>query len=420
MDKLKIVGGKPLKGDIVVSGSKNAGLPIMTACLLTEDSLTINNMPELADVHTLIDILCSFGADACFVKEKKQLILRAQNLNHNIADYDMVRKMRASILVLGPLLARTGEAVVSLPGGCSIGARPVNFHIQGLEAMGAEIVLEEGLIKARAPNGLKGVRYDFPFPSVTGTENLLMAATLAKGVTEIGNAAKEPEVVDLAHCLNKMGAKISGIGTNTLVVEGVDKLNGAVHELIPDRIEAGSYALAFAITKGEGRVIGKDLPNLLSSFIDNLRRANVIVEEDKEFLKISYNGDIQGIDILTEPFPGYPTDLQAQMMALMSVSQGASMITENIFENRFMHASELMRMGANITIHGKSALVRGVETLKGAPVMATDLRASMSLLLAALAADGETTINRIYHLDRGYEHIEKKLSACGAEVIRIK
>ncbi|MBP2299600.1 UDP-N-acetylglucosamine 1-carboxyvinyltransferase [Azospirillum picis] len=425
MDKIRIRGGRPLNGSITVGGAKNAALPLMTASLLTDESLTLTNLPILADINTLCNLLLQHGvaihmAGAGGDCAGRAVEFTARDVTNTTAPYDLVRKMRASVLVLGPLLARCGEAKVSLPGGCAIGARPVDLHIKGLEAMGADIRLEGGYIVAKAPaGGLRGGEIVFPKVSVGATENLLMAATLARGTTILVNAAREPEVTDLAECLVKMGAKIAGIGTDRLVIEGVDRLHGARHMVVADRIETGTYAMAAAITGGRLDILNTRL-DLIKAAVKALAPAGVAFEEIDNGIRVSRaNGELHGVDVMTEPFPGFPTDLQAQMMALMCTANGAAMITETIFENRFMHAPELMRMGARITVHGSSALVRGVERLTGAPVMATDLRASVSLVLAGLAAEGETTVNRVYHLDRGYERVEDKLAACGADIERI-
>lgn len=425
MDKIRIRGGRPLNGSITVGGAKNAALPLMTASLLTDETLTLTNLPILADINTLCNLLLQHGvaihmAGAGGDCAGRAVDFTARDVTNTTAPYDLVRKMRASVLVLGPLLARCGEAKVSLPGGCAIGARPVDLHIKGLEAMGADIRIEAGYIVAKAPaGGLRGAEYVFPKVSVGATENLLMAATLAKGTTILVNAAREPEVTDLAECLVKMGAKITGIGSDRLVIEGVDRLHGARHMVVADRIETGTYAMAAAITGGRLDIMNTRL-DLIKAAVKALAPAGVAFEEIENGIRVSRaNGELHGVDVMTEPFPGFPTDLQAQMMALMCTAKGAAMITETIFENRFMHAPELTRMGARITVHGSSALVRGVERLTGAPVMATDLRASVSLVLAGLAAEGETTVNRVYHLDRGYERVEEKLAACGAEIERI-
>jgi UDP-N-acetylglucosamine 1-carboxyvinyltransferase len=421
MDKIKITGGRPLKGKIPISGAKNAALPLMTACLLTEHPLVLENLPSLMDIETLTQLLAHLGVDATFIKEQDigcEITLKASHIKDSTAPYDLVRKMRASILVLGPLVARTGYAKVSLPGGCAIGTRPIDFHLKGLEQMGAVIELEEGYVTVRAPQGLKGADIAFPLVSVTGTENLMMAATLAKGTTRLINAAREPEVTDLAHCLKAMGASIEGIGTSTLIIKGKENLNGARHRILPDRIETGTYMIAAAITKGELELLNTS-PDLLPTFVPVLEQMGIEITKTPQGMMVKVPGSIKAVDITTEPYPGFPTDLQAQIMSLMAVSEGASIITETIFENRFMHVPELSRMGANISVKGNNAMVRGKKSLKGAPVMATDLRASVSLILAGLAAKGETIINRVYHLDRGYEKVESKLAACGASIERI-
>lgn len=416
MDQIHIVGGTPLKGRIRISGAKNAALPLMTASLLTDEKLTLNNIPDLADIACMIELLEQHGVS--YDKKGDVLTLGATTITSLRAPYEIVRKMRAAILVLGPLMARFGEAVVSLPGGCAIGTRPVDLHIKGLEAMGAEIVIEEGYIHAKAPGGLKGADFEFTINSVTGTENLLMAACLAKGTTRLINAAQEPEVADLANCLVAMGAKISGIGSSVLVIEGVDRLHGATHNVLPDRIETGTYAIAAGITGGELDLVGTNI-NLLPGFVETLAKAGVEITSIPDGIRAkAMSARPTSVDMTTEAFPGFPTDLQAQFMALMVLGTGVSEINETIFENRFMHVSELLRFGANIAIDGSVATVTGVPHLKGAPVMATDLRASVSLVLAALAAEGESIIHRVYHLDRGYEAIEAKLSACGAKIWR--
>lgn len=422
MDKIMIKGGIPLTGSIKVSGAKNAALPLMAACILTDKTLELINIPDLSDIESMSELLFQLGAAIGYkeTSDGRVMCLSVNNLKSTTAPYDVVRKMRASVLVLGPLVARAGEAHVSLPGGCAIGTRPIDLHLKGLEALGAEITLEDGYVHAKASKGLRGATFTFPTVSVTGTENLLMAATLAEGQTRLVNAAREPEIGNLAHCLNGMGAKISGIGTDTLLIEGVKSLNGTSHCVVADRIEAGTYAMAAALTGGKVQLKGARL-ELIPTVASLLQQAGVTLEEEKEGLFVSAPKEhLQGVDVMTEPFPGFATDLQAQWMALMCVAKGASMITETIFENRFMHVPELCRMGANITVHGSSALVRGVSQLKGAPVMATDLRASVSLVLAGLVADGETVINRVYHLDRGYERVEEKLRACGADIRRIR
>jgi UDP-N-acetylglucosamine 1-carboxyvinyltransferase len=426
MDKIRIRGGRPLRGTIHISGAKNAALPLMAASLLTEDTLTLANLPHLADITTLCNLLTQHGVDIRMEGQSngghtgRVLALTARRITNTTAAYDLVRKMRASVLVLGPLLARAGRARVSLPGGCAIGARPVDLHLKALQQLGATIELKEGYIEAEARSGLHGAEIVFPFVSVGATENLLMTATLARGETVLSNAAREPEVTDLAHCLVAMGARIEGIGTDTLRVHGVKALHGAIHEVVPDRIETGTYAMAAAITGGDVELAGAR-PDLVNAVIDTLRGAGVTVTPTAKGIRVQRsNGPLIGTDVMTEPFPGFPTDLQAQIMALLTTAQGASMITETIFENRFMHVPELRRMGANINLHGASAMVRGVSKLTGAPVMATDLRASVSLVLAGLAAEGETVLSRVYHLDRGYERVEEKLAACGAEIQRLK
>jgi UDP-N-acetylglucosamine 1-carboxyvinyltransferase len=418
MDKIKIIGGAPLRGTIQVSGAKNAALPLIAAALATKEPLKLTNCPRLADVFTLTALLEHLGCSISF--DKNTLVVHAKQLTSSCAPYDLVRKMRASVLILGPLLARTGHAEVSLPGGCAIGTRPVDLHLMGFEKMGAQINIENGYIHATAPaKGLQGADITFPFISVGATENLLIAASLAQGTTILRNAATEPEVVDLTRCLQSMGAKIDGIGTSTLTITGVPALHGTVHSIIPDRIESGSYAVAAALTGGELHITNTSL-DLLPAFAPLLRAAGVsLTPTDQGFMAKAEVKNLQGVDLTTAPYPGYPTDLQAQFMALMTLAQGQSNITENIFENRFMHVPELARMGAQISLSGRTATVTGVTELKGAPVMATDLRASVSLVIAALAAQGESVINRIYHLDRGYEGIENKLKACGANIERI-
>ncbi len=418
MDRIRIRGGKPLNGTIPISGAKNATLPLMTAALLSDGPLVLENAPDLADIATMRALLAQHGLLVEHDRAGRRLILQGSATNLE-APYDIVRKMRASVLVLGPLLARFGEAKVSLPGGCAIGTRPVDLHLKGLEQMGATIALDSGYIEAKArAGGLKGAKIIFPQVSVGATENLLMAACLADGVTELVNAAQEPEIGDLAMCLMRMGARIEGIGTGKLTVEGVKNLGAATHPIIPDRIEAGTFACAAAITGGQVMLEGARLTDL-GAVARVLRDAGVDVAERNDGLMVSRLNGLHGTDVMTEPFPGFATDMQAQFMALMCVADGASMITETIFENRFMHVPELMRMGARIKYHGQSAIVRGVPKLSGAPVMATDLRASVSLVLAGLAAQGETIVNRVYHLDRGYEAVERKLAAVGADIERI-
>ncbi len=420
MDQILIRGGRPLCGTVPISGAKNAALPLMAASLLTPAPLTLENLPHLADIDSMIELLAQHGVRVTPADNTNRTVeFAAREIASTTAPYDLVRKMRASVLVLGPLVARCGIARVSLPGGCSIGARPVDLHMKGLQRLGAEIELNEGYIEARAPKGLKGAEIVFPCVSVGATENLLMAATLAEGETVLVNAAREPEITDLADCLVAMGARIAGIGTDRLTVTGVTSLSAARHRVIPDRIETGTYMMAAAATGGDVFLEGARLDHL-AAVARILAPAEIDVSECPGGLRVRRrNGRIAGVDVMTEPFPGFPTDLQAQIMTLMTTADGASMITETIFENRFMHVPELARMGANITIHGASALVRGVKGLKGAPVMATDLRASVSLIIAGLVADGETVVNRVYHLDRGYERIEAKLAACGARIERI-
>jgi UDP-N-acetylglucosamine 1-carboxyvinyltransferase len=423
MDRLQIRGGQALKGEIPVGGAKNAALPLMTASLLTDQTLILEHLPDLLDITTLAGVLEQHGVEVEINGEAgdhgRTVALNARAIASTRAPYDLVRKMRASVLVLGPLLAREGHAEVSLPGGCAIGTRPVDIHLKGLELLGAEVELRDGYIQARAPKGLAGAEVVFPKVSVGATENLLMAAALARGETRLINAAREPEVTDLARCLIAMGARIEGLGSDTLAVEGVGRLRGARHRVLPDRIEAGTYAMAAAITGGELELVGAEAGQL-SSVIELLTEAGVAFAETARGLEVKRaDGRLTGVDAMTEPYPGFPTDLQAQMMALMTTAQGAAMITETIFENRFMHVPELARMGANVNVHGASALVRGQDRLTGAPVMATDLRASVSLVLAGLAAEGETLINRVYHLDRGYERLVEKLAACGADIERL-
>jgi len=417
MDRILIRGGRVLSGSIPISGAKNAALPLMAAGLLSDGPLTLTNAPDLADVATMAGLLAHHGLDVSRDTSQRSVTISGA-ANDLEAPYDLVRKMRASVLVLGPLLARHGRARVSLPGGCAIGTRPVDLHLKALEQMGAEIEITAGYIEARAPGGLKGARIIFPQVSVGATENILMAAALARGQSEIVNAAREPEITDLAACLMRMGARIEGIGTDRLLVEGVASLGAATHPIIADRIEAGTFACAAAITGGSLLLQGARLDHL-GAVTRTLREAGVDVAEEEGGLRVTRSNGLRGADVMTEPFPGFATDMQAQFMALMCVAEGASMITETIFENRFMHVPELSRMGARINFHGASAIVRGVKKLSGAPVMATDLRASVSLILAGLAAEGETIVNRVYHLDRGYERVEAKLAAVGADIERL-
>src|SRR3984893_4410807 len=425
MDRIRIRGGKPLAGSIPIGGAKNAALPLMAASLLTEERLVLTTLPRLADITTLSHLLVQHGASitmsgAAGADEHGHVLeLHARRIASTTAPYDLVRKMRASVLVLGPLLARCGQARVSLPGGCAIGTRPVDLHLKGLERLGAKVELRQGYIEATAKRGLVGGEVVFPQVSVGATENLLMAASLAEGETVLVNAAREPEVADLAQCLVAMGADIEGIGTDRVRIRGVKRLHGATHSIIPDRIETGTYLMAVAVTGGDVELLNTRYEPI-AAVARLLEGAGVEVTATETGIRVRrQNGRLTGVDVMTEPFPGFPTDLQAQMMALMATADGAAMITETIFENRFMHVPELCRMRANINVHGASAMVRGVGQLTGAPVMATDLRASVSLVLAGLGATGETIINRVYHLDRGYERLEDKLAACGAEIERL-
>jgi UDP-N-acetylglucosamine 1-carboxyvinyltransferase len=425
MDRIRIRGGRPLKGTIPIGGAKNAALPLMAASLLTEEPLVLKNLPRLVDITTLSHLLVQHGVSITMNgaepgQERGHVVeLKARRIASTTAPYDLVRKMRASVLVLGPLLARCGEARVSLPGGCAIGTRPVDLHLKGLERLGAIVELRQGYIEAKAPKGLAGAEIIFPTVSVGATENLLIAASLACGETTLVNAAREPEIVDLAQCLTAMGAAIEGAGSDRVRVRGVERLHGTTHRVIPDRIETGTYMMAAAITGGAVELAGARHDSV-AAVARALESAGAEVSETPSGIMIRCrNGRLTGVDVMTEPFPGFPTDLQAQMMAAMTLAEGAAMITETIFENRFMHVPELCRMGANINVHGASAMVRGVPKLTGAQVMATDLRASVSLVLAGLAAEGETIVNRVYHLDRGYEHLEEKLAACGAEIERL-
>jgi UDP-N-acetylglucosamine 1-carboxyvinyltransferase len=420
MDSILVQGGTPLSGQIPIAGAKNACLTLMPATLLSEEPLTLTNAPRLSDIGTMSALLRSLGAEVSLLQNGKVIALSSHTIASTHADYEIVRKMRASNLVLGPLLAREGKAVVSLPGGCAIGARPMDIHISALEALGAEIELKDGYLHAVAKGGLKGAVIPMRFASVGATENALMAATLAKGTTVIENAAREPEIVDLATCLRRMGAQIEGDGTSRIEIQGVDRLNGATHPVVTDRIELGTYMLAPVIAGGEVECLGGKL-SLVTAFAEKLDAAGIMVEETAAGIKVARkNGRPHAVDVTTEPFPGFPTDLQAQMMAMLCTADGTSVLEEKIFENRFMHAPELVRMGARIEVQGGHATVTGVDRLKGAPVMATDLRASVSLILAGLAAQGETLVNRVYHLDRGYEHVEEKLGAVGARISRVK
>lgn len=420
MDAILVTGGGEINGKIPIAGAKNACLTLMPATLLSEEPLTLTNAPRLSDIKTMTTLLESLGSEVSTMQDGKVLTMSSNKLNNFTAAYDIVRKMRASILVLGPLLAREGQAVVSLPGGCAIGARPVDLHLMAMRALGAEIELHDGYIHAKANNGLTGATIDFPFVSVGATENALLAASLAKGTTILKNAAREPEIVDLVQCLISMGAEIEGEGTSSITIQGVDRLHGATHRVVTDRIELGTYMLAPAFTGGEIECLGGKI-ELLTAFCEKLDECGIIVEQTKTGLKVKRSdAGLKAINVVTEPFPGFPTDLQAQMMALLCTASGKSILEEKIFENRFMHAPELNRMGAKISVNGGTAIVLGVDRLKGAPVMATDLRASVSLILAGLAAEGETLINRVYHLDRGYERVEEKLQNCGAKIERIR
>ncbi|MCC7428078.1 MAG: UDP-N-acetylglucosamine 1-carboxyvinyltransferase [Alphaproteobacteria bacterium] len=418
MDRIRIRGGRALSGSIDIGGAKNAALPLMAAGLLTDQRLTLTNLPALADIDTMATLLRQHGIAAEIDRAARTVSLGGAVTNTE-APYDLVRKMRASVLVLGPLVARVGEARVSLPGGCAIGTRPVDLHIKGLQALGAEITLDGGYIRAASKGRLRGGKVVFPFVSVGATENIMMAAALAEGETEILNAAREPEIQDLAACLGAMGAEVQGAGTDRIRIIGKAALGAATHPIIPDRIETGTYAVAAAITGGDILLRGARLDDL-AAVARVLADAGVAMTAEAGGIRVRRaNGALLGADAMTEPYPGFPTDMQAQFMALMCVADGASMVTETIFENRFMHVPELTRMGAHINVHGASAIIRGVPRLSGAPVMATDLRASVSLVLAGLAATGETIVNRVYHLDRGYERLEAKLAGCGADIERV-
>ncbi|SFK24649.1 UDP-N-acetylglucosamine 1-carboxyvinyltransferase [Sphingomonas sp. NFR04] len=424
MDRILIRGGNRLAGKIAISGAKNAALTLMPCALLTDEPLTLRNLPRLADVDSFGHLLNELGASTSVEGTRpnefgRVLSVRASRLTSTVAPYDIVRKMRASILVLGPLLAREGEATVSLPGGCAIGNRPIDLHLKALEAMGAEIEISAGYVKATAPGGrISGGRFRFPVVSVGATENALMGAATARGTTVLENAAREPEIVDLCNLLVAMGAVIRGIGTETLEIDGRDRLHGATYAVMPDRIEAGSYACAAAITGGDVELVGASAEDMRAT-LDALVEAGITVEETANGVRIAANNGIRPLTLNTAPFPGFATDMQAQFMAMLCKADGASTLTETIFENRYMHVPELARMGADIEVHGRTAIVRGVKKLTGAPVMATDLRASMSLILAGLAAEGETQVNRVYHLDRGYERLEEKLQAVGADIERV-
>ncbi len=422
MDRIAIIGGTRLKGEIPISGAKNSAIKLMAASLLTDQPLRLTNMPRLADTRFLGRLLQRLGVD---VQESDgpdgpQTVLRTPEIVSAIAPYDLVRQMRASFNVLGPLVARAGHAKVSLPGGCTIGARPVDLHLKALEALGASIDLHEGYVYAQAPRGLKGATIEFPFVSVGATEHTLLAAVLADGDTEIRNAAREPEIGDLAECLNAMGARIEGAGTSVIQVRGVPRLSGATHAVIPDRIETGTYAVAAAMAGGEVRLT-RTRSDLIEALLVKMEEAGVEIERTADGVTVRRGEDrLRAVDVDTQPYPDFATDLQAQFMALMTLAEGESVIRETIFENRFMHAPELARLGADISVHGGEARVMGVEQLFGAPVMATDLRASVSLVMAGLAARGETIVNRVYHLDRGFERLEEKLGACGADIRRLR
>ncbi len=416
MDGLEIDGGKPLHGDIIISGAKNAALPLLCLGLIADAPLMLENVPELADTISMEGLLRHLGVNV--TRDGETVTMRGGAQQYD-APYDLVRKMRASVLVLGPLLARYGEARVSLPGGCAIGTRPIDLHVRAMQGLGAVVELADGYIQARAPGGLSGGRVVFPMVSVGATENALMAAALAKGTSELVNVAREPEIIDLANCLNAMGAKITGHGTGTILIEGVDELDGATHAVIPDRIEAGTFSIAAAMTGGD-LTLQRTKARTLDALLMVLRETGATVTETDDTIRIVANGRPVAADITTDPFPGFPTDLQAQFMAMMCIADGSSRISETIFENRFMHVPELLRMGADIQVDGGIAMVRGRKVLTPAPVMATDLRASVSLVLAALTIEGQSQISRIYHLDRGYSRLEEKLGNCGAQLRRIK
>ena len=416
MEKLLINGGNPLEGEVRISGAKNSVLPILAASLLCEDNLVIGNVPHLQDVTTTISLLTEMGANLS-IDERMNVSVNAASVKNFYAPYEMVKTMRASILVLGPLLAHFGEAKVSLPGGCAIGSRPVNLHIDGLKAMGASIKVEDGYIFAKAKQ-LKGARISLPIATVTGTENLMMAAVLATGKTVIKNAAKEPEIIDLANCLRLMGANIKGDGTSEIIVEGVKELKGCNYDVLPDRIETATFLVAAAITKGK-LTLTHTRPDTIKIIIDKLKKAGADIAIKNDIINIEVKSQLNSVNITTNPYPDFPTDMQAQFIALNSIAKGKSKVTESVFENRFMHVQELVRMGANIDVNGNIATIQGVKSLKGAPVMATDLRASASLILAGLVAEGDTVVDRIYHIDRGYECIEEKLTKLGANIKRL-
>ncbi len=422
VEKIKVYGGQVINGTIQISGAKNSALPLLAASILSDDGLSLKNVPPLSDIKTMLTLLNKLGIESNITKDNDFSISvnnKTDSINTFTAPYDIVKKMRASILVLGPLLARFGQCRVSLPGGCAIGVRPIDLHLKGLEALGADIELKDGYVCAQAKMGLKGGEFEFPIVTVTGTENLMMAATLANGYTVLKNVAKEPEIVDLANCLNKMGAKITGQGTSEIHIKGVTRLNNTTYTVLPDRIEAGTYAIAAGITRGNLDLIGGDFRSLLTCFITKMEEIGLVFEDIPNGIRVYSSGKINPCHIETKPFPGFPTDLQAQTMSLLCLATGESTVEENIWENRFMHVAELIRMGANISISGHKAIIKGVSSLIGAPVMATDLRASFSLVLAGLAAKGNTIVDRVYHLDRGYCCVEKKLANCGVKIDRI-
>lgn len=416
MDRILISGGKRLKGEVEISGAKNSALPIIASTILSSEECILKNVPRLKDIHTIKRLLECIGG--LVSREHDTLIINTRDLKSSEAPYELVKTMRASVLVLGPLVARFGEARVSLPGGCAIGTRPINLHIAGLHKMGAKVEIKHGYVEVKAKR-LKGAKIYFDIPTVTGTENLMMAAVLADGVTVLGNAACEPEVVDLANFLTKRGARIRGAGTDTIIIEGVSDIGGGAYEIMPDRIEAGTYLVSGAITGGDVTV-RRCIPYHVEAVLNKLRAAGVKVEVSSDSVRVVADNGISAVDVRTMPYPGFPTDMQAQIMALMTISSGLSVITETIFENRFIHVPELKRMGAKIKLQGNNAVVEGVKSLGGAPVMATDLRASASLVLAGIVAEGQTEVHRVYHLDRGYESMEKKLSGLGADIVRVK
>ncbi|MDR0677154.1 MAG: UDP-N-acetylglucosamine 1-carboxyvinyltransferase [Holosporaceae bacterium] len=423
VEKIKVPGSQTVNGTVWVSGAKNAALPLLAASLLSSDGMELRNVPPLLDIDTMLDLLTQLGVICSITKNSpwaNSIKLKTDSLYNFTAPYEIVKKMRASILVLGPLLARLGRCCVSLPGGCAIGVRPIDLHLKGLKALGAEIDLKDGYVYAKAIKGLKGADFRFPIVTVTGTENIMMAATLADGVTVLENVAREPEVVDLANCLNSMGAKISGQGTDVIEIKGVSNLGGAKYSVIPDRIEAGSYAIAAGITEGRVDLIGGNFRNVLQSFIDKMEEIGLIFSDIENGIHVESSGKLLSTSVCTSPYPGFPTDLQAQTMSLLCLAEGESEITENIWENRFMHAAELMRMGASISVSGAKAHIKGVKQLTGASVMATDLRASFGLITAALSASGDTTIDRVYHIDRGYSCLEEKFKGCEITLERVK